>query len=1645
MGEEATSEATPDPVSAVRRRVALFHRDKDPRHLDGRRAEAEYAAAMRTAMRLDRAGEPEYNLAVLAELARFRFWRGAVSGTVSGQVEADSAVGFLLGLRETLPDLIPGEMADVVGELATDARRRLSWAVDSAGRLLGLFDGTDLAPVDQAIERVSWALRTAPSDPAARVAALGRLGHAYHERHRATGDVADERKAVSARREAVLLTPPGRDRARRQSLLADALMTVYDRTNERACLEEALRCLEDSVAGTPPGDEFLWLRYSRLGRAYRHRAGLTRSPADSDAAVRWGRLARDTIDASDPDWASALRTLDRNLRARHARTRDRADLDEAVGLWRSALGRMPSDDARRAGFLVDLSDALCHRFDHGGDPADLEGSVQACEAAVAEATEGSRSRVRALSDLCHRLHRRFQHGDDLADLRRAVHTGRQAVALTSPEDGEDGVVTFANLLHATVAWYDRAGDLARLDEAIALWADILAATPADHADRGERLAGSIHVLARRFEHTGDRADLDRVFAAARECLTFARSLGQVAETLLRVTHHLDVRAASTARSADVGLELDNARLSTRSRSTADLDAVDTLVDLARSMVASTVDDADDREACQGFLAIALAARYGIAGRAEDGAESIRMMHGTVVAADPDDPRLSVHLSNLGNVLVGRFLREGDPTDLDTAVETFARAFRAVPPADRDRAEYLPKLAHALRLRYEDRRDPGDLERVVAVVRDAVASGLPSPDCRPATLVELTRTLVWRFHHTRDTADLDAAAAAGREAVRLAAANATPPANAPSLLASALFTRYQQTANPVDLDEAISILGTALADITDERKRLSNLHDHAVYVQARALLTGSSADFDRSVAELREVTNARSADDPAHWLDFYSLGMALRVRHARLHDDLDLHAAVEAHRTALRKVSRDSLERAIAAVGLAHVLGQVHERTGDRALLDQAITLAAEAEPEFPEHGGIVSQPLSVLSWLYTMRIDLPGEPDPADVAEMLRISKRMIDTARPGSADHSLFLRNRAVAQITAARFQRDGSLLDQALATARQAVESTRAGDTRRSEWLWSLGLIHLQRHRTTGQDADRAAALVCWREAARDPYGHPDMVTRCAVHAGRLAARQGDADGAVADYGVAVGHLPTIAWHGMRTDVRSDSLRGWSGLASEAAGAAIAAGRPATAVEMLEQSRSVIWSQTLRLRSDPGDLARSHPALAERLTELRARLDAFSSLSRLDESSPLGEPHHLPARAVGIQEPVSPAEADERRRELAREWDETVEGIRRLEGFEHFLGPTPYAELKQAAADGPVVVVNVSAYGGHALIVRDDEPEPEVVVLRGVSPGNVSDRASELLSALRVQTDLRASFLARERARHLTHDVLGWVWDHIVGPILARLRHADRSRCDHPASAPPRVWWCPVGPLSLLPLHAAGHHPRHGSATASDSMWTADLVVSSYTPTLAALTRSRAPRSSPTVARHLAVALQETPGLAGLPAVADELAGLLRHSTGRTEVVSLAGPEATRQAVLAELPRCDRVHFACHAAQDFVDPAASAFSLHDGPLSVADIAAVELDGAELAFLSACQTATHVPDLADEAIHLAAAVQLTGFRHIVATSWSVDDTSAAALSDHFYRELASSDGGPEPAMALHRAVRALRDSDPTAPVKWASYVHFGS
>jgi len=72
--------------------------------------------------------------------------------------------------------------------------------------------------------------------------------------------------------------------------------------------------------------------------------------------------------------------------------------------------------------------------------------------------------------------------------------------------------------------------------------------------------------------------------------------------------------------------------------------------------------------------------------------------------------------------------------------------------------------------------------------------------------------------------------------------------------------------------------------------------------------------------------------------------------------------------------------------------------------------------------------------------------------------------------------------------------------------------------------------------------------------------------------------------------------------------------------------------------------------------------------------------------------------------------------------------------------------------------------------------------------------------------------------------------------------------------------------------------------------------------------------------------------------------------------------------------------------------------------------------------------------------------MQFLGYRHVIATMWTIADSPAPDVVDGVYATL-SANGTPEAeqtARALHQAVRDLREQDPTNPLLWAPYTHIG-
>jgi CHAT domain-containing protein len=485
---------------------------------------------------------------------------------------------------------------------------------------------------------------------------------------------------------------------------------------------------------------------------------------------------------------------------------------------------------------------------------------------------------------------------------------------------------------------------------------------------------------------------------------------------------------------------------------------------------------------------------------------------------------------------------------------------------------------------------------------------------------------------------------------------------------------------------------------------------------------------------------------------------------------------------------------------------------------------------------------------------------------------------------------------------------------------------------------------------------------------------------------------------------------------------------VAAAGAAATLAAGDPDLAVELLEQGRSVLWSQVLQTRDDTSVLRERDPALYDRLRAVAADMATTGTLDAPTGMTPV-LPGGLPADAARHDQ--------ERRIRLAEEWDRLLARARALPGLEHLLRVPPLAALRDGLPDGPVVLINVYDTRCDALVVRRDGPV-EHIPLPDLTAAETARRTTAYLRALRVlESPAVPGDLTRTSAKQTLHVTLEWLWDAVAGPVLDYLGMVDGER----------LWWCPTGTLTLLPLHAAGYHDPADTPSGRTVL---DRVVSSYTPTLRALAKARK-ASAPDTADHrlLVVSMPETPpgetSLSPLPGARAEAEFFERAMPGAHTL--RAGAAATHATVTADLRTHAYAHFACHGGQDLDNPSAGALYLRDKPLTVLDVAELDLAHAELAYLSACRTAVGGTTLPDEAIHLAAALQLTGYRHVVATLWTITDRTAVEVAASVYTALINGSGLDltDVARVLHRTVRALRDADPRDPTRWVPYIHSGA
>ncbi|KAJ7259062.1 CHAT domain-containing protein [Mycena rebaudengoi] len=940
--------------------------------------------------------------------------------------------------------------------------------------------------------------------------------------------------------------------------------------------------------------------------------------------------------------------------------------------------------------------------------------------------------------------------------------------------------------------------------------------------------------------------------------------------------------------------------------------------------------------------------------------------------------------------------------------------------------YLIMLGHSLQTRFERLGRVQDINKAVVIQEGAVTLIPDGHPNKPSLLTGLGNSLFQRFRQLGDLDDLNQAI------LRQEAACALIPDGHPDKheqlgsLSSSLLSRFEQLGDPNDLNQSVCTSEAAVALIPDEHpNKPSLLTSLGISLFQRFQQLGVLDDLNQSILR-HEAAGALTPDDhPSKPEQLNNFGSLLLHRFEQFGDLGDLNHSILRSEAAVALIPGGHPNKPSLLTSLGNSLLCRFEKSGDLEDLNQSISRYEVAAALTPD--GHPSKPalLTNLSSSLLSRFERLGDLD--DLSHSISRSEAAVALTPDEHSDKPSRLSNLGNSLLS--RFNRLGNLndLNQSILRHEAAVADTPDGHSNKPKHLNNLGNSIQSRFRQLADPEDFQQLLLYYNSAACSATGSANIRFQAAAnwaynahihqHLSTLRA-----------YATVIDLLPKMAWLGLSITDRHNQLRNVGKVVRDAASAAIALHDYQKAVEWLDQGRSVIWGQLLNLRTPVDQLWERDPGLADQLVSLSTLLETTGTRSNGPD-------------IVKLQSTQS---ITQQSHTLALERDVVLQKIRELPGFERFLLSKPISELSQAAKLGPVAILNISNYGCDALILMAGLANEVLhVPLSDFTINNAQALAQSLASI--VGTTGRGDRLHGFLEGYMPPDdifsnILSELWVKIVHPVLNAL--AITTPVSHNQG---RIWWCPTGPLAFLPIHAAG---LYGEDQALGSKLS-DFLISSYTPSLTALIQGfRTQSESQENLQLLGVTQPSAKDQPHIPGTHEEIECIQLHAKDKVPVVWLDRDMATIEKVQEGMRHSRWVHFACHGVQS-ASPTESALLLAGSSrLTLSDIIKLSLPNADLAFLSACETATGSQKLQDESVHLTAGMLLAGYRGVIGTMWSIMDNDAPQVANDVYSNLLGVTP-PDPtraAEALHLAVQKLREQlgGNKSFLRWVPFIHFG-
>jgi tetratricopeptide (TPR) repeat protein len=493
----------------------------------------------------------------------------------------------------------------------------------------------------------------------------------------------------------------------------------------------------------------------------------------------------------------------------------------------------------------------------------------------------------------------------------------------------------------------------------------------------------------------------------------------------------------------------------------------------------------------------------------------------------------------------------------------------------------------------------------------------------------------------------------------------------------------------------------------------------------------------------------------------NLGLSYMRRFELAKDLNDVDKAITAHIASVNLTTDGHAKKSDHLNSLGISFMHRFEHTRELADIDKAISAHTDAVELSPEGHSHLRGYQTNLGSSFLSRFECTGEL--VDIDKAIGAHN---DAVRLTADDHALkaaCLNNLGNSYLR--RFEHTRNLvdIDKAISSYKDAARMIPEDHAHKAAFLNNLGSSSCSRFALTGDRADVEMAVSNYRFCAKSSAAPPSLRFHAATRWARLSSTESSSlDG----YGAALNLLPRVAWLGATIPDRHKQLVSISGIGNEAAAAAIEWGHHETALEWLEQGRSIVWAQLLNLRTPFDELRNADFELANDLEQVSKDLESAGIRD-------IPSDKELPAEHAARQH-----------RKLALRWDALVERARSIPGFEDFLRPKKWTTLSRAARSGPVVVINVHKFRCDALIVIADMDEVIHIPLNDFSY-DLAQKLQHSLNQLLSTTGVRMRDVARgPRMASTKHDNFGFeeilsvLWTNAVHPILGALAFSVSSK---------------------------------------------------------------------------------------------------------------------------------------------------------------------------------------------------------------------------------------------------------------------------